>query len=217
MAAHYIKEICALQPEGPYFLGGGSSGGVVAFEMAQQLHAQGQKVALLALIDTYLPSPRYMPNPKLCHSLVYRFAQRVDLYLGNLLLIGPHRQLISMLERSKVKIGEAIKRVTARLYPDIEPPLTRTLRKVLEANLQATRDYVPQVYPGRITLFLSREESVRSVHDSRLGWSELAADGLDLHLIPGSHSLSLNEPHVIVLAKQLRACLQKAQAIELRS
>jgi aspartate racemase len=122
-----------------------------------------------------------------------------------------------MLERSKVKIGEAIKRVATKVYPDIERSLTRTLRKVLEANLQATRDYVPQVYPGRITLFLSREEPVRCVHDSRLGWSELAADGLELHLIPGSHSISLNEPHVIVLAEQLRACLQKAQAIALRS
>ncbi|HAJ64533.1 MAG TPA: non-ribosomal peptide synthetase, partial [Cyanobacteria bacterium UBA8543] len=53
MAAYYIKEIRTLQPEGPYFLAGYSFGGLVAFEMAQQLHAQGQKVALLALCDTY--------------------------------------------------------------------------------------------------------------------------------------------------------------------
>ncbi|NEQ27466.1 MAG: non-ribosomal peptide synthetase, partial [Microcoleus sp. SIO2G3] len=53
LAAFYIKEMKRLQPEGPYFLTGVSFGGVVAFEMAQQLHSQGEKVALLALLDTY--------------------------------------------------------------------------------------------------------------------------------------------------------------------
>ncbi len=56
LAAHYIKEMQILQPEGPYFLVGMSFGGVVAFEMAQQLVAQGQKVSLLALLDTYAPN-----------------------------------------------------------------------------------------------------------------------------------------------------------------
>jgi thioesterase domain-containing protein len=55
MAADYIKEIRTVQPEGPYLLAGYSSGGVVAFEMAQQLQAQGQQVELLALIDSYCP------------------------------------------------------------------------------------------------------------------------------------------------------------------
>jgi thioesterase domain-containing protein len=51
MAAHYLAEIRAVQPEGPYFLGGFSAGGTIAFEMAQQLYASGQQVALLAIID----------------------------------------------------------------------------------------------------------------------------------------------------------------------
>jgi len=55
MAAYYIKEIRTIQPEGPYFLGGASMG-ANCLEMAQQLHAQGQKVAMLVLFDTYGPS-----------------------------------------------------------------------------------------------------------------------------------------------------------------
>src|SRR5262249_23077567 len=55
MAAHYIKEIRTLQPKGPYHLLGGSFGGLVAFEMAQQLNTQGEQVAMLALLDTYYP------------------------------------------------------------------------------------------------------------------------------------------------------------------
>ncbi|HAA27814.1 MAG TPA: hypothetical protein DCE56_09295 [Cyanobacteria bacterium UBA8553] len=57
MASHYIKEIRTIQPEEPYFLAGYSFGGLVAFEMAQQFHAQGQKVELLALLDA--PSPTF--------------------------------------------------------------------------------------------------------------------------------------------------------------
>ena len=49
-----------VQLEGPYFLGGHCFGGVVAFEIAQQLQAAGQKVGLLALCDTYAPGSRYV-------------------------------------------------------------------------------------------------------------------------------------------------------------
>jgi pimeloyl-ACP methyl ester carboxylesterase len=53
LVANYLKEIQQIQPEGPYFLVGLSNGGKIAFEMAQQLHAQGQKVGLLGMFDTY--------------------------------------------------------------------------------------------------------------------------------------------------------------------
>ena len=53
MAAHYIEAMQTVQPQGPYAIGGWSLGGLVAFEMAQQLHAQGQELSCLALLDTY--------------------------------------------------------------------------------------------------------------------------------------------------------------------
>ncbi|MBC8446872.1 MAG: amino acid adenylation domain-containing protein, partial [Chloroflexi bacterium] len=56
MAAHYVDAVRTVQPEGPYFLAGWSLGGVLAFEMAQQLHRQGQRVALLGMIDTGAPA-----------------------------------------------------------------------------------------------------------------------------------------------------------------
>jgi aspartate racemase len=63
MAAHYIAQIKMVQPEGPYYLAGLSGGGNVALEMAQQLNAQGQKVALLALFDTYGPGASKLLPP----------------------------------------------------------------------------------------------------------------------------------------------------------
>lgn len=73
---------------------------------------------------------------------------------------------------------------------------------------QADAHYVPQVYPGRITYFLSelRKEEPHSM------WYELAAGGLDTYKMPGYHTSMLREPHVKVVAEQLQACLDEAQA-----
>ncbi len=62
MAAHYLAQILNIQPHGPYFLAGLSTGGTIAWEIAQRLLAQGQKVALLALFDTSGPGyPKLLP------------------------------------------------------------------------------------------------------------------------------------------------------------
>lgn len=53
MAAHYIQQIQTIQPCEPYLIGGYSSGGLIAYEMARQLTIQGKEVALLVLFDTY--------------------------------------------------------------------------------------------------------------------------------------------------------------------
>jgi thioesterase domain-containing protein len=215
MAALYIKEIRTLQPEGPYFLGGGSSGGIIAFEMAQQLHAQNQKVALLVLFDTYfLGDLSYLPSPALFRSKTYHFVQRVDFHLGNLLLLGPKDQLSYIFRiagRIKTRIGRKVQGITYKDCPYSEGSLSRALQEVLEANRQALTNYVPQVYPGRIILFLSSEAPERAFYDRRLGWNEMAAEGLEVHVVPGNHDTLFGEPYVRILAQKLRACLQKAQ------
>ncbi len=73
MASVYVNEMRDLQPEGPYYLAGLSAGGLIAFEMAQVLQAQGQQVAMLALIDPHAPGyPRLLPVvPRLLSLLPY--------------------------------------------------------------------------------------------------------------------------------------------------
>jgi FkbH-like protein len=75
IAARYLTEIRAVQPHGPYFLGGQCSGGTIAYEMAQQLQAEGEEVALLALLDT--------PHPQLENY----FATRYRFYQSNRALL----------------------------------------------------------------------------------------------------------------------------------
>ena len=93
IAAHYVEEIRAFQPEGPYVLGGSSYGGLVAFEMAQQLYAQGQKVALLALFDTW--SPGYL---KL---LTLPLNYRISRHAGAISRLGLRERLVYVSDRAK--------------------------------------------------------------------------------------------------------------------
>jgi acyl carrier protein len=72
LAAEHIQGIRAIQPQGPYFLGGLCFGGIVAFEMARQLREQGELVALVALVDTY--TPEYVGEKT--HSLSTRLPTR---------------------------------------------------------------------------------------------------------------------------------------------
>ena len=60
MAAHYSERIREVQPAGPYLIGGASMGGMVAFDLARRLTAEGERVALVALMDT--PSPELLPG-----------------------------------------------------------------------------------------------------------------------------------------------------------
>jgi acyl-CoA synthetase (AMP-forming)/AMP-acid ligase II/thioesterase domain-containing protein/acyl carrier protein len=215
MAALYIKEMRILQPEGPYFLGGGSSGGVVAFEMAQRLSAQGQRVALLAMFDTYFPGDlRFLPTPSIIHAKTPHLLQKVDRHLGHLLLLRPREQfsyLLGTVGRIKLGFGTKAWRNVDNVHSHSEGSLSRALQVVLEANRHALSHYVPHVYPGRITLFLSTEAPERTCYDRRLGWHESAAEGLEVHLVPGNHDNLFEEPHVGVLAEKLKMCLQRVQ------
>jgi aspartate racemase len=207
MAAHYIKEIQTLQPVGPYFLGGYCFGGWVAFEIAQQLYAQGQKVSLLALFESYGPGDR-KPVP-----LHYRISR----HFSNLLRLGP----TYVLEKGKGRLPKVFKN---KIGISLDPaqtywlPLPHTLQNlaireaITEATKQAARDYRMQVYPDQVTLFqASNGYSEFYSYDSPLGWGKFADGGLELHDVPGDHGSMFREPHVQILAEKLRACLERTQ------
>ena len=77
--------------------------------------------------------------------------------------------------------------------------------------MRAIRDYVPKPYPGRVTLFRTRGQPFLCSFDAQYGWGELAAGGVEVILIPGSHEKIFVEPHARMLATKLSACLNEAQ------
>lgn len=206
MATHYIKEIRAVQPEGPYFLGGHSSGGTVAFEMAQQLVAQNQKVALLVMLDTYSPK-LFISNPSIFRS--------VYVYLRTLSRLPLQDKVSYFLEKTLwwQSIMNSNYSIDFELWDKYS--LTHKLLpheiSLIQSIKQATMvDYVPQVYQGKITLFRTKEELRWCRYQPQRGWENLAAGGLEIHEIPGTHRGMLKSPRVKYLAEKLQACIRAA-------
>jgi len=208
MAALYVKEIRAFQPDGPYFLLGASFGGLVIYEMARQLRAQGQQVALLAMLNTNCP--------------VYTLTKRVRCHVGHLMDYGPRRYAN--------EVGKGVsRRLTGQVVADNGPKnskavdveiqkllakdssLDASLVRTVKAILSAEERYAPvrDEYPGKITLFWARDAKP-TFEDNRLGWRRLAA-GFELHVVPGTHTSMREEPNVAILAKELARCLKDAQ------
>ena len=211
MAADYIKGIRTVQADGPYLLGGWSMGGVVAFEMAQQLHAQGQRVALLALLDARIPTAdEEFGDDEFEARLLIDFVRYFGLSLDPrdaLARLPKHELLERVLEHAK----------RAGLMPaDIEVSHAQPFIELCKADFRATRNYSLHRYPGRIALFKASEDLGKSSSDPTLGWSEWAIEGVDLHMVPGNHATMVYEPHVILLAEKLGACLDQARTNEER-
>jgi thioesterase domain-containing protein/acyl carrier protein/NRPS condensation-like uncharacterized protein len=216
LAAHYIKEMRIIQPDGPYFLAGVSFGGLVAFEIAQQLVAQGQQVALLALLDTYAPGAVKQLSVR----------ERISVHWNNFLQLGFTYILEKTIENVKGKIQRfnnqlnySLKGMGSKLYLSVGQSLPDNLQDFTfeQENHEAASNYVPQAYPGRVSLFRAMDEiaGASSYRDSLLGWGELAAGGLEIHEVPSTHLGMLQEPHVQVLAEKLKACIDRVQADDL--
>jgi thioesterase domain-containing protein/acyl carrier protein len=223
MAARYIQAIRTVVPNGPYYLAGFSAGGVVAFEMAQQLQAQGHKVAFLAIVDQFppnVPSPRGPWSPgevaRFCRNLVHwirddMLQSRPDQFLrrvrGKLRVLG--RRLLGRLLRVSAE-ADAID-IEAVFGISQLPP---RLHKSIQAIARATAAYKPRPYAGRVDLFRARTERLGRPCAPDLGWAALVHGGVAVHQVPGTHSSIFNEPDVAVLAAELTACLKEAQARE---
>ncbi len=210
MAAHYIQALQTVQPTGPYFLGGWSMGGVVAFEMAQQLHAQGQRVALLVLLDGRIPTSdeTFPEGDAEAVALVERYFGISFGGMEALAEIPKDEQLSVLLEQAK----------SAGLVP-VEIDVSQALRFValLRSDLRATQNYGLRLYPGRIIFFKASETPDGPSADPTMGWSDWARDGVEVHVVPGNHANMMYEPHVEHLARKLTVCLDRAHAAEARA
>lgn len=202
IAASYIQAIQTLQPHGPYFLGGWSFGGWVAFEMAQQLTQAGQEIGLLAMLDT--PAPCSKPS----------FYQSLKFLLGTALWSTlPYLLDYSAIALSRFQFQKswfsrwqwsAIGRLISEesRLPLLDESAIRAMLPIVYANSQAAYRYVPQGYPNRITVFKATDQTNAIASDPVLGWGALVND-ICLHQVPGNHLSLLKQPHVQTLAQQL--------------
>lgn len=224
MAAHYIKAVRQVQPQGPYRLGGWSFGGLVAFEMAQQLQQAGQ-VSFLAILDTLAPvasnQPSFGDGLKFLFTTASSSIYPFLLDYWSLIRQQVKPDLSYQPRTSKFSIPALEKIITPRAWRSLLeratikyliPQETRlrmldelTIHRIMRifyTNSRATLKYTPSAYPKAITLFRTKEALSKS-DDPTLGWNQIVASGVQVHLIPGNHLTMLKKPHVEILAELL--------------
>ncbi|MBE9159372.1 amino acid adenylation domain-containing protein [Nodosilinea sp. LEGE 06152] len=206
IAAYYIQAIQTLQPHGPYYLGGWSFGGLVAFEMAQQLTQAGETVELLAILDTTAPCTK----PSFCQS--FKFLMKTALWSTLPFLLDFSALATHRLQSKNPWFSRWQWSAITRLIPEesrlrlLNESAINAMLPIVYAHSQATHDYVPRPYSHAIALFKAADQSDANRHDETLGWSELVKN-IELHEVPGNHLSLLKQPHVQVLAQQLRRYL----------
>jgi amino acid adenylation domain-containing protein len=219
IATKYIQFLREQQPRGPYFLGGYSFGGSIAFEMACQLQQQGEEIALLALFDAAAPSSfpsDFLENEDdtriitwFTETLLNRCSK--DLYLPKMLSETELRQ-IPMEEQWEYLLSVA--RAVNYISGEDASSLLQRRFQIYRNHVHATKTYLPEtVSSGKITVFCvdRMPEGRQGEANYTSGWAALSAQPLDVYHVPGDHFTLLDKPYVQILAERLKYCLHKAQ------
>ena len=221
IAMHYLEEIQMAQPHGPYFLGGYSFGGTVAFEVAQQLKSRGEEVACLTILDSGFPGlsksispPDISPDRDSTSDVV----RQVFRHLQNLTSLGPGEKADYVIARVKEKIlaktprlRKTLRKAFCGAHIALGRPIPRRLRSQYILDIyddHARGTYFPRPYQGPVIYIKSEERSP----DHYLHWAKVIGGGMALYEVPGEHMAIRREPKYIQhWAGILKSCLTRAQ------
>ena len=206
IASRFIAEMRGILPHGPYNLLGMCMGGIIAYEMAQQLADMGEDAGLLALVDTYPPKliPRRARMPRLglrLREIGGSVARRLRT------LLKQPTQGVRALREGVAIVSQII--VERDIYRGDRAAAQRTM--VARANQRAAANYEPVPRNGDMLLILSSRE-IGSIDDARLAWVRLATGRTQVVQVAGENSGSvLREPNVRQFAEVLREQLQSSR------
>ncbi|OQY29315.1 MAG: hypothetical protein B6244_04175 [Candidatus Cloacimonetes bacterium 4572_55] len=213
MATKYIKEIRTIQPEGPYFLGGFCMGGMVAFEMARQLDKQGQKIGLVALLESH--GPRYFVFPG--DTIEYYWddrslLERLQDTFKKLIVLEPkkRKELIQKkINLAKRKVHFFFRKTSISASRVLDKSKMDSLQELRRLNIEAQKHYEPSsVFPGELHLFQATNQPRGDYKfDPNFGWSPWTKNEVKVHKTPGFHGTIIHEPNVSVFIEMLKTCL----------
>ncbi|MFM5947497.1 MAG: thioesterase domain-containing protein, partial [Dolichospermum sp.] len=204
------QAIQKIQPQGPYKLAGHSFGGKVAFEIARQLHEQGQEVAFLAIMD--IPAVLAGSDRQIGTwdnaEYITKLAEIYGGGSGEPLAISPE-------SLRKLNLEEQL-RILLNKLQQIGQKLTEVelhqIFSVYRANMIADTAYIPPKCEVSITLLRAEEigqldfipNAITTEKDPSWGWQQVSTKPIQLHVIPGNHFTIVKEPHVQFLAGKLK-------------
>jgi len=235
VVAYYLDQIRNVQPHGPYLLTGLCIGGYIAFEIARKLQNLGEKVAMVALIDTAdLETPiraSVVTQRKdsfveaLKSSQHLRRSQRL-LTLASIVTRKVYNLTSYELQTRLTKVQAETKLKLLRTYLDRGLTLPSFLQNIPVRYVLkfAEQGYVPDaLYRGEVVLFRSTQKSsifdgtevddtpyCEIYSDPLLGWEQRVTDGVKVFDVPGGHSSMLQEPNVQVIAHHMQAYINQA-------
>ena len=192
IAARCVEDLCAFQPEGPYRLAGYSFAGMLAYEMARQLSAEGREIDLVAIIDTGAIRVGKGPSG---HSLrrAAGFLRNLPYWVIDDFLQTRPRDMVARIRRQIRALRNGRRAYHLSLSSSQGLALedlfdisraSNKYRQLIEANLQAFQEYTPKPYPGRITLLRARARPLFHSHEADLGWSQFALGGVRSKTVP---------------------------------
>ncbi|MEO3406874.1 amino acid adenylation domain-containing protein [Mucilaginibacter sp. CAU 1740] len=206
IAAHYISAIQAQNPTGPYALAGYSFGGIIAWEMAVQLQAQGKQVKMLAMFDTYAyRSPFFDPWLTMQTKRAKFFMRKLKYNL-----LTPEGLSQSFTEKSKSIKRHATRMLWKLTNDDQQEGFFGYSNKIDEMNVVAERRYQLKPQNFAIELFRANTHTFYMDDFEFLGWKPYALKGINVHPIPGEHNSIFKAPNDKIFARILQQCLDQS-------
>lgn len=202
LASIYVSEMRAFYPQGPYLIGGASFGGLIAFEMARQLEAQGATPALLLMLDAMVPGSEEIVAASARASTFRKNLREQGLpYLKEKIRVKGQYWADNLSKRGRV--------LNCKLHHLIGRKLPVSLRyfEIDEAHRDAIDRYKYLPYSGKITVIRAMDrgpEVLGKREDPTLGWGKLAGS-LEIIDVPTRHMFMLFEPYVTTFAAKLKA------------
>ena len=189
MAAHYISEMKQVQPRGPYAIGGHCAGNWVAFEMARQIQAGGEEVALLVLVDSEPPGVAAPPR-----RLVRYLANRTKHYLRH----GRFRDAL------RWQVGLVRER---QLASHAEGRDRGRVARVRAIHAEAHQKYLGGVMHGDAMFLRSEESTVLADKNWHMQWSDVITGDLHIEIVPGTHATLLQDENAAAMADLITKAL----------
>jgi thioesterase domain-containing protein len=196
-AARHVRTILKYQPSGPYMLGGCSASGIVAYETAQQLRAQGREIGLLVLFDT--PNPYYMRE-----------------YSAIRMSLNSYREDLHRLQVHEIPrwVGMKFKALVSREATRLQCVLLGTGKKLepLEIRIRAARKYRPAPYLGKVLLFRRHRELVGRYLDPEFGWNGVVRGDFEVCRVDATDHLEIFKTEIdrAVVARKLNQYFKKS-------
>lgn len=202
MATHYVKEIRAVQPHGPYHLLGYSFGGTVVLEMAQQLRAAGEEVAMVGMLDS--KSKEYEEQFARSITVHSKVNNRVERFFRNIKDLSLDAKIKYVSDKISTRAIRFSAMAATRANVSHVPSF---MKSAYDINYVAVQNYEPQPYDGKLILFRASEQDNRAGARD-LGWGSIFRQGVEIHDLPGDHERIFMDPNIDELASSLRASLE---------